>query len=114
MNLLEEPTYHPIVTPKEINETFTESADVTLFKLQESLALDSKSPYSTFQCTILDFARVYRHENVSPIQVARKCLEIIEQGKHTNPPINIVVQYDRIEVERMAEESANRYIFLWK
>jgi Asp-tRNA(Asn)/Glu-tRNA(Gln) amidotransferase A subunit family amidase len=59
--------------------------------------------------SVLDYARAYRDGETSPLEVAERILKAIEASNATEPPLRAIIAVIREDVERQAQESAQRF-----
>lgn len=56
-----------------------------------------------------DFVRAYREGQLSPLDVAERVLEAIQQTEAHDPPLRVFIAHDPGDVRRQAEASAERW-----
>ncbi len=69
-----------------------------------------KTPEAGFHFnTIIDYAQAYSESKISPVDVARRLLNAIDESEKSDKPLRAFVSIDRNDILKQAEESAERY-----
>uniref|UniRef100_A0ABM5FQW8 Uncharacterized protein isoform X1 n=2 Tax=Pogona vitticeps TaxID=103695 RepID=A0ABM5FQW8_9SAUR len=107
LDIAEDPTFVPVVADKEKNE-HSKASNVSeiLHKLMETSS-HSASPTFRFK-GIQDYLNCYRSGELTPTQVAKNILAVLEDAE-TSSRLQAIVQWDRREILKMAEDSTIRY-----
>ncbi|KAM7180085.1 uncharacterized protein RBU57_014018 isoform 1-T1 [Macrochelys suwanniensis] len=58
---------------------------------------------------IQDYLNCYRTGELTPVQVAKNIISSLEDCEKSSPPLRAIVQWDRAQIQRMAEASTTRY-----
>lgn len=99
------PTLFPL--PPSCPETKTHSK-VDLEELIEKSGRGLGEDSFTF-VTIPDVLKQYRSRTVTPMQIAERVIEIIEDMEKQSPKMRAIVQYKKEEIFKMAAASTKRY-----
>ncbi|CAI5796421.1 Amidase domain-containing protein [Podarcis lilfordi] len=108
LDLAEDPTFVPVVAEEEKND-HPESENV-LEILPKLMEVSSRSARPMFNFKgIQDYLNCYRSGEVTPLQVAKNIIATLEDDERSSLPLQAIVQWDRKEILKMAEDSTARY-----
>lgn len=99
------PTLFPLPEPHQHRKSF-EPVDFDKL-IEESIEEPKESSFKFV--TILDLTKEYRSHTVTPMQIAQRVIEIINDTEKQNPKLRAIVQHDEDEILKMAAESTKRY-----
>lgn len=99
------PTLFPLPEPHQHRKSY-EPVDFDKL-IEESIEEPKESSFKFV--TILDLTKEYRSRTVTPMQIAQRVIEIINDTEKQNPKLRAIVQHDEDEILKMAAESTKRY-----
>lgn len=99
------PTLFPLPEPHQHRKSY-EPVDFDKL-IEESIEEPKESSFKFV--TILDLTKEYRSHTVTPMQIAQRVIEIINDTEKQNPKLGAIVQHDKDEILKMAAESTKRY-----
>ncbi|XP_022794947.1 fatty acid amide hydrolase-like [Stylophora pistillata] len=99
------PTLFPLPEPHQHRKSY-EPVDFDKL-IEESIEEPKESSFKFV--TILDLTKEYRSHTVTPMQIAQRVIEIINDTEKQNPKLRAIVQHDEDEILKMAAESTKRY-----
>uniref|UniRef100_A0A8C8S821 Amidase domain-containing protein n=1 Tax=Pelusios castaneus TaxID=367368 RepID=A0A8C8S821_9SAUR len=108
LDIHEDPTFIPEVAAEERKEkSETISTSEILKKLMETRSHPANAGFS-FK-GIQDYLNCYRTGELTPSQVAKNIIAFLEDCEKSSPPLRAIVEWDRAQIQKMAEASTTRY-----
>ncbi|KAJ7316116.1 hypothetical protein JRQ81_002278 [Phrynocephalus forsythii] len=107
LDIAEDPTFMPAVASEGKSDP-SESSNVSdiLHKLMETSPWDGG--HCHVFCSLFDYCLFARSGELTPSQVAKNILAVLEDAE-ASPPLRAITQWNRGEIIKMAEESTIRY-----
>jgi len=102
LNISEVPTFYPF---HNISQELKETPPVTLAEL-EKVAMCA-TPDKVLP-SVSDYAKAYRNNSATPLQVAEQVIKAIEHSNNAAPPLRAIISSLTDDVMKQAEESSKR------
>ncbi|XP_074856643.1 uncharacterized protein LOC142016206 [Carettochelys insculpta] len=108
LDIWEYPTFLPEVAVEGRKENPDTKSTLEILK---QLMETRSQPASTGFCFkgIQDYLNCYRSGELTPTQVANNIISSLEDCEKSSPPLRAIVEWDRVQIQRMAEASTTRY-----
>nr|XP_048674348.1 uncharacterized protein LOC125621522 isoform X3 [Caretta caretta] len=108
LDIHEDPTFIPEVAAEGRKEKpETKNTLEILKQLMETRSHPANAGFS-FK-GIQDYLNCYRTGELTPFQVAKNIISSLEDCEKSSPPLRAIVQWDREQIQKMAEASTTRY-----
>ncbi|CAM5077787.1 unnamed protein product [Natator depressus] len=108
LDIHEDPTFIPEVAAEGRKEKpETKNTLEILRQLMETRSHPANTGFS-FK-GIQDYLNCYRTGELTPFQVAKNIISSLEDCEKSSPPLRAIVQWDREQIQKMAEASTTRY-----
>jgi len=95
----EEPTYFPLVIPAQHAK---ECADLPEKAPKTARTAPELMPFTM----IRDYAKAYREEQTTPVEIAEQAIRSIQASQKTQPAMNAISMSDEAEIRKQAQTSA--------
>ncbi|XP_042305510.1 fatty acid amide hydrolase-like [Sceloporus undulatus] len=108
LDIAEDPTFVPVVAEEgKCDHSKSSNVSEILHKMIDKSS-HSASPAFHFK-GIQDYLNCYQSGEVTPLQVAKNILAVLEDSERLSPQLRAISQWDREEIIKMAESSTARY-----
>lgn len=101
------PTLYPLVEPAVAADQDADGIALTNDVAAAAAQVDSEQFRHP---TVLDYARAYRDNSVSPTDVAQHVIDAIGGSNQSTPPLRAIIQCQHEDVLRQARESSERLV----
>lgn len=104
---------HEVTAAPTLYPSHPPGAKVSRKQARRSIEFDEDSEFPVapgFKAlTSADYARAYRHDDVSPVDVARRLVAAIQQSEWGKKPLRAVIDYDEVDLLDQAHASELRF-----
>ncbi|XP_060619406.2 uncharacterized protein [Anolis sagrei] len=108
LDISEDPTFLPVVAEEGKSDLSKSSNDSEILHKLLDMKSCSTNPAFNFK-GIQDYLNCYRSGEVTPLQVAKNILAVLEDPERISPHLRAISQWDQEEIIKMAECSTARY-----